>query len=677
MKNHLAGETSPYLLQHVSNPVEWYPWGTEALERARREDRPILLSVGYSACHWCHVMSRESFEDPATAEIMNAHFVNIKVDREERPDIDSVYMKSVTAFTGSGGWPMTVFLTPDGRPFYAGTYFPPRPGFGLPAFPDLLRALAAAWKNEREAVEEQARRLTGMTRDLSAGPASRPRPIEDGLFTRALNQLRGQFDRAEGGFGGAPKFPPSTTLEYLLRYHLAGGNAFAREAAGTTLKKMAAGGIRDQVGGGFARYSTDGRWLVPHFEKMLYDNALLARVYLHAWKITGERLYRRVAVETLDFLVRELRHPAGGFFSSLDADSEGAEGRYYLWTKKEIGLVLGDEAELFGECFALAGLEGRKEPGVLYLARPVEETARRTGLSPEALESRIDRWRAALAAARALRPRPPRDEKILASWNGLALAAFAEAGRWLERPDYAARAEECAVFARKNLWVDGRLRRVWTEKGGARLPGCLEDYAFLADGLLALYRSGFDENWFSWIRELAGEMLDRFREGDKGPFFDTPEDHGDLILRPREVQDGPTPSGNAAAALLLAGLGRLTGEERWLAAARSALEPVAGMMEAYPTAFGASLSAALFLASEPVEVAVIGRRGSPDTEKLLAVLFARWRPHTVFACGEENSNLPLLQGRKMVEGRAAAYVCRRFSCRRPVVDAAGLEELID
>ncbi len=673
MTNQLIHETSPYLRQHANNPVAWYPWGEEALQKAKAEDKPILLSIGYAACHWCHVMAHESFEDAATAATMNQHFINIKVDREERPDLDSIYMQAVVAITGQGGWPMTVFLMPDGRPFYGGTYFPPTPRYGMISFMQLLQRIVQVWQTEREVVEKQADDIGGhigrtIALEKQAGV------LEPGMFSRAASTLFNQFDKQLGGFGGAPKFPPSMTLEFLLRHYLQSGDGMALHMAELTLQKMAYGGMYDQLGGGFARYSTDVNWLVPHFEKMLYDNALLARVYLHAWQITGKQLYRRIVEETLDFVAREMRHAGGGFYSSYDADSEGEEGKFYVWTAVQIREHLGDDADLFMAYFGVTEHGNWEEVNILHIPRELELVAQDWGLDTAVLETKIIALKQKLFAVRAQRIPPGLDDKVLTAWNGLMLAAFAEAGRALKREDYTAVATQNAEFLyRKMRTADGRLYRTW--KAGtftARYNGYLEDYAFLADGLLALYQTTFDDKWFIWLRELADTMLTRFLDAEHGGFFDTSDDHEALIHRPKDVQDNAIPSGNAMAALVLLRLNLYTGEGLYWDVAETAVSALYGPLLQYPNGFAQWLIAAQFITGEPQEVAIIGQPDTADTKALIETVFAHYRPHLVTAVGETGDTIPLLTNREQRDGRATAYVCRRFVCQQPVNTAEAL-----
>jgi uncharacterized protein len=636
MPNRLAHETSPYLRQHADNPVAWYPWGEEALSLARAQDKPILLSIGYAACHWCHVMAHESFEDEATAAYLNDHFINVKVDREERPDLDSIYMTAVVAMTGHGGWPMTVALTPDGRPFFGGTYFPPVPRYNMPSFRQVLEALVRAWRTQRDDIEANASQLTEhLSRTLSLGGSG---PLDDDLFDEALGGLLRAFDADLGGFGRAPKFPPSMTLEFLLRVSQRRGDTMALHMAEFTLEKMAYGGMYDQIGGGFARYSTDDRWLVPHFEKMLYDNALLARVYLHAYQVTGRPLYRRIVTETLDFVLRELRHEAGGFYSSYDADSEGEEGKFYVWSAAEIRAALGAEAPLFMLAYDVTERGNWEGQNILNLPRSLEEVAEMAQTPLAEVEARLAAARQTLYAIRAERVWPGLDDKVLTAWNGLMLAAFAEAGRVLERPDYTAAASQNAEFLYENLrGENGRLLRTWKAGSTARYNGYLEDYAYLADGLLALYQTTWEPRWFRWAQELADLMLAHFADAENGGFYDTSDDHEQLIQRPKDVQDNATPSGNAMAAQVLLKLGLYTGNGRYWDSATQATSALAEALRRYPTGFAHWLCAADLITGDPQELAIIGDPAEAETQALLAVAQSQYRPNLVIAVGEDQS----------------------------------------
>ncbi len=672
MPNRLSQETSPYLRQHADNPVDWYPWGEEALALAREQDKPILLSIGYAACHWCHVMAHESFEDEDTAVYMNTHFINIKVDREERPDLDSIYMSAVVALTGQGGWPMTVALMPDGRPFFGGTYFPPTPRYGMPGFRQLLEGLHNAWQTRRADIAQNAEQLTQhLSRDLALDPTGAP--PDETLFNDALSGLLRAFDSDLGGFGRAPKFPPAMTLEFLLRMVARRDDKMALHMVEHTLQKMAYGGMYDQLGGGFARYSTDDHWLVPHFEKMLYDNALLARVYLHAYQVTGKPLYRRVAEETLDFVQREMRHEAGGFYSSYDADSEGAEGKFYVWSAAEIRRVLGEEASLFMLAYDVTERGNWEGKNILNLPRTLDEVAAMVNTPLPQVAARLAAARQALYAVRARRVWPGLDDKVLTAWNGLMLAAFAEAGRILDRPDYGQTAVQNANFLYTHLRAaDGRLFRTWKAGSTARFNGYLEDYACLADGLLALYQTTFDARWFNWARQLGDLMLAHFPDTANGGFFDTSDDHEKLIQRPKDLQDNATPSGNAMAAQVLLKLSLYTGDGRYWDITNRAITPLYDALARFPTGFAHWLCAADLLTGDPQEVAIVGDPNADDTRALLRVVQAPYRPNIIVAAGDNGLDVPLLAERPSLNGRATAYVCRQFICQHPVTDPAEL-----
>ncbi|MCC6604699.1 MAG: thioredoxin domain-containing protein [Anaerolineae bacterium] len=677
MPNQLAQETSPYLRQHADNPVDWYPWGEEALQKARAENKPILLSIGYAACHWCHVMAHESFEDPATAVFMNRHFVNIKVDREERPDLDAIYMQAVVALTGQGGWPMTVFLTPEGRPFYGGTYFPPAPRYGMPSFIQLMQSIATAWETKRDDILQSAGEITNHLQ-RTAVLTGQADVLTPGMFGKATAALAQTFDHERGGFGGAPKFPPSMTLEYLLQSFVLHKDSRALHMAETTLKQMAYGGMYDQIGGGFARYSTDVNWLVPHFEKMLYDNALLARAYLHAYQVTQEPLYRRIVEETLDFVGRELRHEDGGFYSSYDADSEGEEGKFYVWSAAEIDEHLGEDAALFKLRYGVTERGNWEESNILNIQKELDEVAWAVKMSEAKVAERLAVARQKLYDVRSQRVWPGLDDKVLTAWNGLMLAAFAEAGRVLERPDYTATAVHNAHFLYQTMrTANGRLLRTWKAGGAgdsARYNGYLEDYAYLADGLLALYQTTFDEQWFTWAHELAEQMLTHFHDAENGGFYDTSDDHEALIHRPKDLQDNAVPSANAMAAHVLLRLSLYTGEMRYWDVAETAVSALYGAMVQYPNAFAHWLGAAVFITSQPQEVAIIGDPGLPDTKALINTTFAAFRPNLVVAAGGSTSRVPLLADRKRLNDKATAYVCRRFVCQQPVNSPEALAE---
>ena len=676
MPNRLANETSPYLLQHAHNPVDWYPWGEEALARARNEDKPILLSIGYSACHWCHVMERESFENDAIAEIMNRHFINIKVDREERPDLDAVYMEAVQMLTGSGGWPMTVFLTPDCKPFYGGTYFPPVDRHNMPGFPRLLETVAQAYRNSHSEIQ----RVTGQLTEQMGRTANMPRgagALDESILHNAYNQLATNFDYQNGGVGSAPKFPQAMTLEIMLRYYAHGHNDRARSMLDLTLEKMARGGIYDQIAGGFHRYSTDTYWLVPHFEKMLYDNALLARLYLHAWLATGRNLYRRVTEETLDYVLREMTGEHGGFFSATDADSEGEEGKFFVWSPGEIEAVLGSEdAALFNAFFGVTQRGNFEGKNILNISVRAADFAERQGIPLERLVEVINRGKEALRQAREEREHPLLDDKALASWNGLMLRAFAEAGAALERQDYLEAAARNATFLLEELRPEGKLLRSYRE-GQAKLPGFLEDYSFVADGLLSLYEATFDRRWLDSAVELADEMISQFWDDPQGCFYDTGRSHEELVVRPRDVFDNAQPCGGSVASDLLLRLSVVTGNEDYAAKAVSPLRSLAELMGRAPAGTGRWIAALDFYLSTPKEVAVIGPPDDTATSSLLREVNGRYIANRVVvgASGQDSaaaSGLPLLEGRGMVDGKPTAYVCENYACQLPVTDAESL-----
>lgn len=676
MRNQLAGETSTYLIQHADNPVHWYPWGAEALSLAKEQDKPILLSIGYAACHWCHVMAHESFEDPETADIMNERFVNIKVDREERPDLDSIYMSAVVAMTGQGGWPMTVFLTPEGEPFFGGTYYPPVPRFGMPSFKQVLVSVAQAWQERREEILEQAGNLTNHIQStISLSQDKKIGEWREQLLIPAQQEIKSQFDSQDGGFGQAPKFPQAMTIEFLLRRYLDTEDQQVLKMVDLTLEKMAYGGIYDQLGGGFARYSTDGEWLVPHFEKMLYDNALLSRAYLHAWQVTGRPLYKRITLETLDWAIVEMRHDDGGFYSSLDADSEGEEGKFYVWSADEIRKHLGDDAEPFMLYYDVTESGNWEGKNILRIVKSIEEVSQETGLGVEEVSQRLNQARLKLYEERSKRVWPGLDEKILTAWNGLLLASLAEAGRDLNRPDFLKAAVDLAEHLYQHHRTEkGRLWRTWKPGSPAKYNAYLDDYAYLAEGLIALYQSTFNEQWFRWAQELADIMLAHFRDEENGGFFDTSDDHEVLIHRPKDLQDNAIPSGNAAAVGVLLKLSLYTGEGHYWDIAHEAISAMGQAVNRYPLGFGHWLCAADFIASRPVEVAIAGEVDSKDTRQLVEAVYSQYRPNQVVAVGIDGDSIPLLQGRTQKSGKAAAYVCRNFVCDLPVTEPGQLED---
>jgi uncharacterized protein len=665
MANRLTQESSPYLLQHRDNPVDWYPWGDEALARARDEDRPLLVSIGYSSCHWCHVMERESFEDPETAGYMNEHFVPVKVDREERPDVDSIYMEAVQSMTGHGGWPLTAFCDPDGVPFYGGTYFPPEPRQGMPSFRMVLEAVAQSWRERREEIGDAARRI----RD-HLGAVARMDPADNlpsgELLDDAVEALGQQLDGQYGGFGGAPKFPPASALEFLL----ARGEP---EAVELTLDAMARGGIHDQIGGGFARYAVDRTWLVPHFEKMLYDNGLLARAYLHGYQVLGYERYRRVCEGTLDWALREMRGPEGGFFSALDADSEGEEGRFYVWTPEEVRGTLGEAglADLADEAIAFYGVsEGGNFEGrnILFLA----------GGADAEPSAELEEARQALYEARSKRVWPSLDDKRICSWNALMIAALADAGAGLERGDYVDAAVACAEFVEGEMRDDrGRLLRSYND-GRARFLAYLEDHAYLIEALLTLYEATFDVRWFDAARRTADQMIERFGDDERGGFFTTSPEHEELIARRKDIDDHPIPSGNSSAAYGLLRLAALTGKVEYERRAEGVLRLLARAARRHPQALAHLLGALNFRLSPTREVAVVASADGDGLGELARVVRARFLPTVVLAGGSEGTERPdLMLERHAVDGRPAAYVCERFACRQPVTEPAELEAALE
>lgn len=671
--NRLELETSPYLLQHAHNPVDWYPWGEPAFEKAKAEDKPVLLSVGYSACHWCHVMAHESFEDEATARLMNEHFVNIKVDREERPDIDAIYMSAVQAMTGHGGWPMTVIMTPDGKPFFGGTYYPKEDRYGQPAFRRVLLSLADAWTNRRAEVVESAENAAQYLAKLSA--VSGKGDLSRDILDEAVTTLMASFDPKHGGFGSAPKFPPHSALRFLLNRT---GDALSWQMIETTLMCMARGGIYDQLGGGFARYSVDALWLVPHFEKMLYDNAQLVQRYAEAYQLTGEPLFKEVVEETLSWVMREMTSPEGGFYSALDADSEGVEGKFYIWDEAELDALLGEDAALAKAYYDVTVVGNFEGHSILNIKRDPADVAAQFGLEPEALQAKLTAIKSCMLAAREKRVRPGLDDKILTSWNGLMLAAFADAGRILQRQDYTNVAIKNASFIRDNLLQDGRLKHSY-KNGEAKIAGLLEDYAYYGLGLLALYRTTLDAQWFLLAMGLAEAMLDHFHDAENGGFFSTPDDGEKLIIRPKNYFDSPNPSENAAAAELLLALARYTDKREWEDLAASTLKSMSEGMRKSPSGFGTFLVVLEHLLAPPQEVALLGPKNDGAMQALAREVQRRFLPQTAVALAESENDIlvqhiPFLQGRSLQGGQPTAYVCEAGSCKLPVTTVAGLRE---
>jgi len=650
MANRLARETSPYLLQHKDNPVDWFPWGEEALGESARRNVPILLSIGYSACHWCHVMERESFEDEGVAALMNERFVCVKLDREERPDIDSIYMEAVQAMTGRGGWPLNAFLTPEQVPFYAGTYFPPDERHGMPSWTAVLDAVAEAWENRADEIRATGDSLSERLRG-GAGLEPSEKPFEPGAVEDAVAGIAKSYDPRFGGFGAAPKFPAASTIEFLLRRG-------ETEMSAHSLRCMAAGGMYDMVGGGFARYSVDERWLVPHFEKMLYDNALLARAYLHGWLVTGEPLFRQVCEETLDWALLEMRAPEGGFYSALDADSEGEEGLFYVWTLEQLREVLGE-----ADAAVAAGYYG-VHPGGNFEGKTI---LTRSEAEPPGLAD----IRRRLYEARAKRVWPALDDKRLTSWNALMIAAMAEAGAIFGRADFLDAARGCAEFVLRDLRdSDGRLLRTYKD-GEAKLNAYLEDHAFLLEALVTLYEATFEERWFSAARSLADTMIERFADEERGGFFETSSDHERLLARRKDLEDHPIPSGNASAALGLLRLAALTGEHDYEQRAVGVLRLLHPIAVSHPHAFSHLLQALDFHLGPVREVALAGA----DTAALESVVRSRFRPYVVLAGGAPGE-VALLEGREPIGGKPTAYVCEGFACKAPVTEPEALDELL-
>jgi uncharacterized protein YyaL (SSP411 family) len=680
MPNRLADATSPYLLQHAENPVEWYPWGPEALARARAEDRPIFLSIGYSACHWCHVMEHESFENDQIARLMNAHFVCIKVDREERPDLDQIYMNAVQMMTGRGGWPMSVFLTPELKPFYGGTYWPPQSRLGMPGFDQVLLAVADAWQNRRGQAIEQAETLTQHLQ-IAATPQPGQAELGPELSEHAALALARSFDPTHGGFGGAPKFPHPMDLRLLLHAWRRRPDADRLHIVTHTLTKMAAGGMYDQLGGGFHRYSVDERWLVPHFEKMLYDNALLVPCYVDAYRVTGREDFARVARETCDYVLREMTDPAGGFYSTQDADSEGEEGKFFVWTPEEIAAALGPaRADTFCRVYDVTP-EGNFEHGRNILNRPKtpEQAAAVLGRDVDELSAELALDRAKLLAVREARVHPGLDDKVLVAWNGLMIEALADAATALDEPRYLAAAQRAADFLVTHMRRDdGRLLHSW-RRGEARLDAYLDDYACLAAALVKLYQADFDERWIDEAIRFVELGLRLFEDADAGGFFYTADDHEALIARPKDLYDNAVPSGNSMAALALVRLGKLSGRADLLAAAERTLRAATGVMEHAPRAAGQMLLALDLFLGPTKQIVVLGDRASPDTAAVLSALARRFVPNKVVACrapsgggaahdtARRSAALdPLFAGKQLAGPEPAVFVCEQFACQAPV-----------
>jgi uncharacterized protein YyaL (SSP411 family) len=674
--NRLADETSPYLLQHKHNPVDWYAWGEEALAAAREQNKPILLSIGYSACHWCHVMERESFENEEIAQLMNDNFVNIKVDREERPDLDQIYMNAVQMMTGHGGWPMTVFLTPEGVPFYGGTYFPPEDRYNMPGFPRVLLGVAETYRTRPNDVTQTAVSMLGELSRFGIAQES-GESLSREMLDAAERGMARNYDATHGGFGSAPKFPAAMNLEFLLRQHHRSGSTKALEMVEHTCRKMAEGGMYDQLGGGFHRYSTDAQWLVPHFEKMLYDNALLSRLYLHVYQQTGDEFYRRITEETLDYVVREMTDGRGGFYSTQDADSEGHEGKFFVWTPTEIEKILGvEEAALFNAYYDVTAGGNFEGKNILNINSSIEEVAKQAEVSVERLRNALERGHEKLFQARERRIKPARDEKVLTAWNGLMLASFAEASAILEREDYRAVAESNAQFVLSELRRDGLLLRTYKD-GQAKLNAYLEDYAFYADGLIALYQATGELRWLEEAKSLTDRMIAEFWDEEDGGFFYTGKSHEKLIVRTKDYFDNATPSGNSVAAEVLVHLATLTGDESYQRKAVTLFRLLGNYIKRYPSAFGRALGALDFYLSTPKEIVIVGERDKAETQALRREVWKRYLPNKVVAQSSADDEraaeiVPLLRERPMIDGHATAYVCEHYTCQRPVTSAAEL-----
>ena len=676
MANRLINETSPYLLQHANNPVDWYPWGEEALEKARTEDKPILLSIGYSACHWCHVMERESFEDPNVAALMNRSFVSIKVDREERPDLDSIYMQAVQALTGQGGWPMTVFLKPSGEPFYGGTYFPPEDRGQMPGFPRLLRAMDEVYRTRRSDIDNASAQLVDRLRQTSR-MKSQSDLLHKDLLEEAFMHLAPGFDEENGGFGGAPKFPQPMIYDFLLRYFHSSRNPKALHMLNLSLEKMALGGMYDQLGGGFHRYSTDSYWLVPHFEKMLYDNALLSKLYLHAYQSTGHELYLRIVQETLDYVLREMTSKEGGFYSSQDADSEGEEGKFFVWTPQQVQEVLGrEDADIFCAYYDITPAGNFEDSNILNVPLDAASVMDQEDVDSDVLEDILREGKEKLLEVRDRRIAPDRDDKVLTAWNGLMLRSFAEAAATLGRQDYRDAAVANADFVTRNLQKDGRILRTYKD-GQARLNGYLEDYSFLADGLIAVYELTFDPHWLDEAQRVADGMIALFWDQEDQVFYDTGKDHETLLVRPRDIFDNAAPCGSSVAADALMRLALLTGNEEYRKFAAAVLRSMGPMLSQHPNGMGRWLAALDFYLAEPKEIAIVGPKDNINVKAMLEVVNGQYLPNRVVAATKQGDPagshpMPLLRHRTLVNGAPAAYVCRNYVCQLPVTDPADL-----
>jgi uncharacterized protein YyaL (SSP411 family) len=682
MPNRLANESSPYLLQHRDNPVDWYPWGEEAIQKARREEKPIFLSIGYSACHWCHVMEHESFENEAIARVLNENFVSIKVDREERPDLDQIYMNAVQMLTGHGGWPMSVFLTPELKPFYGGTYWPPSGSRGMPGFDQILAAVIDAWKNRREHALTAADQLTAELRNIGEQAGGDAGSLNAGLIDGAVSQLHRAFDSAYGGFGSAPKFPHPMDLRLLVRVAQRSGQQGPLDMVRLTLERMATGGIYDHLGGGFARYSVDARWLVPHFEKMLYDNALLADAYLDAYLVTGDENYARVLRETLNYVIRDMTEPAGGFHSTEDADSEGHEGLFYTWTPDEIEAVLGEErGATFGRVYDVSDAGNFEGRNILNLPKTLAQSAAILRREPAELAAELAESREKLFAAREKRVRPGRDDKLIVAWNGLMIHTMARVGAALNEPEYVITADEVAKFILKKVRRDdGRLLHTY-RNGQAKLDAYLDDYASLANSLVTLYEANFDERFVDEAVRLMDVVLQKFADTAGGGFFYTAADHEQLITRTKELTDSSTPSGNALAATALLRLGKLLGRRDYLESAAQTLAAAVPLMERAPMAAGQMLLALDRYLGPAHELVLVGDFSRDDTKAAIAAIHGRYLPRSVLAArdskrttdGHRSARLDdLFAGKTSSDGQPVLYICQNFACQEPAV---GLEEI--
>lgn len=680
--NRLAVETSPYLLQHAHNPVEWFAWSDEAFQKAKAEDKPILLSIGYSSCHWCHVMENESFESEETARLMNENFVNIKVDKEERPDVDQIYMNFVQLTSGHGGHPLTAFLTPEGVPFYAGTYFPPVERYGMPSFQRVLLSVADAYHTRRDEILQSATEMLGQLRLVGLTEASNLSLSTEQLDT-AFRGIARNYDARNGGFGGAPKFPPPMTLEFCLRYWHRTKDEKALEIVANTCRKMAEGGIYDQLGGGFHRYTVDADWLTPHFEKMLYDNAQLARIYINAFQATKDEFFKKIAIETLEYIRREMTDETGGFYSASDADSEGEEGKFFVWSPAETSRILGDEdARIFNFYYEVTEAGNFEGHSILRVQHTREAAAQALGISIEKLNASLERGKKLLFEERGKRVKPFRDEKILTAWNGLMQAAFAEAGAVFDRDDFLAVAEKNVDFVVNNLkTADGFLLRTYKD-GRAKLNGYLEDYAFYAAGLIELYQATGNVRWLVEAKSLIDQMIEEFWDEQEGGFFFTGEAHEKLIVRSKDYFDNAIPSGNSVAAEILLKLSVLTGDEKYTRFATTVFRLVSSSIRRYPAAFGRALCALDFFLNAPKEIVVIGERESADTRLLLGEVWKRFIPNKVIVTVDESAMataelIPLLRERRKINDKATAYVCENFACQQPVVEASELARQLE